>query len=218
MGGVRCPQQRIFFATAGLHKKVGLTEGCLYIEVSAARWRNTERNYLAAFSLLSANNESNQLGTGAPMAAPFSAMEPNSVKIYHTNTTGRTTPSKSNPTPSPNAGRFSTATFKTKSVSAATQTTTTMPALCQIPARAAALIHYHAGGGRAAAQPIQRHAGRPGQHQPAQPPKRRRKGLWHFARPRRLLAAKKPFFLSKFPFIFKHSIHFCTNLRPPARG
>ena len=27
-----------------------------------------------------------------------------------------------------------------------------------------------------AAQPIQRHAGRPGQHQPAQPPKRRRKG------------------------------------------
>ena len=31
-------------------------------------------------------------------------------------------------------------------------------------------------------------------------------------------AYKKPFFLSKFPFIFKHSIHFCTNQRPPARG
>ena len=47
LGGVRC------LATAGLFslpflvtKKVGLTEGCCYIEVSAARWRNTESRTL----------------------------------------------------------------------------------------------------------------------------------------------------------------------------
>lgn len=146
------------------------------------------------------------------MAAPFSAMEPNSVKIYHTNTTGRTTPSKSNPTPSPNAGRFSTATFKTKSVSAATQTTTTMPALCpdsRAGCRAGPLSP--AGGGRAAAQPIQRHAAAQASTSQPSHPNAAVKAPHNAATA--AFAYKKPFFLSKFPFIFKHSIHFCTNQR-----
>ena len=71
------------------------------------------------------------------MAAAFSAMEPSSVKIYHTSTTGSTTPSKGSSSP----GRLAAAMPSTASVNALTSTTTSIPALCQMPARAAALDH-----------------------------------------------------------------------------
>ena len=71
------------------------------------------------------------------MAAAFSAMEPSSVKMYHTSTTGRIRLEYVSPSP----GRFATAMLNTASVSAATTTTTSIPALCQIPARATALDH-----------------------------------------------------------------------------
>ena len=57
--------------------------------------------------------------------------------MYHTSTTGKI----STVYCMPNTGRFSTATPSTPSAMAATNTTTTIPALCQMPARATALDH-----------------------------------------------------------------------------
>ena len=48
------------------------------------------------------------------MAAAFSAMEPSAVKMYHTSTTGSTTPFTSKPSP----GRLATATASTAEIAA----------------------------------------------------------------------------------------------------
>lgn len=89
----------------------------------------------STLSLAAASSLVKNGGTGAPMAAAFSATLPGSVRIYHTSTTGSTSTVYS----TGRLGILSATMPSTPSVRAAATTTSSMPPLCQMPARAAAL-------------------------------------------------------------------------------
>ena len=86
--------------------------------------------FLPAASMLISHS-----GTGAPIWAAFSAMLPSSVKMYQHSTTGSTRVGIVNVTP----GMLFTSTCSTVSATAATTTTTIMPALCHTPSLAVLL-------------------------------------------------------------------------------
>ena len=143
------------------------------------------------------------------MAAAFSAMEPSSVKMYHTSTTGSTTPFTSKPSP----GRLATATASTASVKAHTSTTTTIPALCQMPARAAALDHAPLLA--AAALPLTQSSAMQAAHATTSQPSQPNAAV---NAPHTAATTALPL-TNRFRFSIKHpSIRFCTVRHPPARG
>ena len=113
----------------------------------------------------------------------------------------------------PSPGRLATATASTASVRAHTSTTTTIPALCQMPARAAALDHAPLLA--AAALPLTQSSAMQAAHATTSQPSQPNAAV---NAPHTAATTALPL-TNKFRFSIKHpSIRFCTVRHPPARG